>query len=142
MKAMNFYGDKYIMIDYLHSVIKIVLETKKEFYPMAVALDLNNKISLDIDIKTDDDPSSIEMISRYDKKLNRKLKNNKIQSYCLAYDVMTARNVESEKTDAIAFKVKNRSTDEAEMLYYSYVLKNNKKFMLIDIWEETNNLLK
>jgi hypothetical protein len=142
MKVMNLHDDKFIMIDHLHRVIKIVLETKKEFYPMAVALDLNNKISLDVDIKTDDYPSSIEMISRYDKELNRKLKNNEIQSFCVAYDVMTTRNIESKKTDAITFKIKNSSTDETEILYYSYELNNNKKFELTDVWEETNSLIK
>jgi hypothetical protein len=42
------------MIDYLHRVIKIVLEMRIEFYLIAVALDLNNRIGLNLDFKTDD----------------------------------------------------------------------------------------
>ncbi len=42
------------MIDYLHRVIKIVLEMIIEFYLIAVALDLNNRIRLNLDFKTDD----------------------------------------------------------------------------------------
>lgn len=142
MKARNPRDDKFIMIDHLHRVIKIIFETKMDFYPMAVALDLNNKISLDVDIKTDDQPSSAEMVLRYDAKLNKMLSDKKIQNYCIAIDTLTSKDAYSRATDTIAFLTKNDHEKEADITYYSYILNKDEKFEITDIWEERTNLIK
>lgn len=138
----NLHDGNFLLIDNLFGLIKLMLKINIEFYPLATSLDLNNKVTSIEDIKTTDYPSAEEMITRYEKKLNAKLKNNKIQSYCIAYGVITARDSDTEKTNAIAFKIKNNPAKEAEIFYHAYVLKSNKEFELIDAWVERNNVIK
>lgn len=131
----NSSDSKYIMIDHLHRGIKVILENRIDYYPTAVALDLNNKIRLDVDIKTDDCPTSEEMIMRYDMKLNKMLKNKEILSYCIAVDTLTSKDANTSATDTIAFLTKNDPEKEAEVIYYSYKINKNGKFEVTDIWE-------
>lgn len=135
MKAGYSNNSKYLMIDHLHRVIKVVLENRIDYYPTAVALDLNNKIRLDVDIKTDDYPTSEEMIMRYDMKLNKMLEDKEVLSYCIAVDTLTSKDPNTSATDTIAFMTKNDPEKEAEILYYSYKLNKDGKFEVTDIWE-------
>lgn len=141
MKSNNFHENKFMMIDHLHRVVKLILEIQIEFYPVTICLDLNNKIKLTDDIKTDDYPSNQEMIIRYEKKLNGQLKNKKILGYCIAYDAITAKDISGKKTDTIVFMTKYDPEKEAEITYYSYILNKYGKFEITDIWEEKRNLL-
>lgn len=136
MKVAYSNDGKYVLIDHLHRVIKVVLENKIDYYPTAVALDLNNKIRLDVDIQTDDYPTSEEMIMRYDMKLNKMLVDKEILSYCIAVDTLTSKDPNTSATDTIAFMTKNDPEKEADILYYSYKLNKDGKFEVTDIWEE------
>jgi len=135
MNMVNSNDNKFVMIDHLHRVIKVVLENKIDYYPTAVALDLNNKIRLDVDIKTDDYPTSEEMIMRYDMKLNKMLLDKEILSYCIAVDTLTSKDQNTIATDTIAFMTKNNSEKDADVIYYSYKLNKDGKFEVTDIWE-------
>jgi hypothetical protein len=123
------------MIDHLHKVIKTIIETKIDYYPIAVALDLKNKLRLDLDIKIDDFPSSAMMVLRYDIKLNKMLEEKKISSYCIAVNTLTSKDPKSKATDTIAFVTKKDPDKEAEIIFYSYTLNKNGKFEVTDIWE-------
>jgi hypothetical protein len=136
MKVGYSNDSKYLMIDHLHRVIKVVLENKIDYYPTAVALDLNNKIRLDVDIQTDDYPTSEEMIMRFDMKLNKMLLDEEILSYCIAVDTLTSKDQNTIATDTIAFMTKNDPEKEADVIYYSYKLNKDGKFEVTDIWEE------
>lgn len=135
MEVVNTTNYKYEMINHLHRVIKLILEIKGELYPMAVALDLNNKLRIDIDIDTADQPSSTEMVLRYDTKLNRMLNEQEILSYCIAVDTLTSKDHKNKETDTIVFMIKNESEKEFELTYYSYIINKMGKFEVIEIWE-------
>lgn len=136
MKSGNSKDNKYLMIDHLHRVFKLLVEIKGELYPMAVALDSNNRLILDVDIKTDDQPSSAEMVLRYDIKLNEMLDDKKILGYCIAVDTLTSKDPKSKTTDTIAFVTKKSSEKDAQVIYYSYILNKIGKFEVTEIWEE------
>lgn len=131
----NLYDSKYIMIDHLHRLIKVIMENKIDYYPTAVALDLSNKICLDFAIKTDDYPTAEEMVSRYDTKLNKMLVNKEILSYCIAIDTLTSKDPKTSATDAIAYIIKSDPEKEVDVIFYSYKLNKDGKFEVTDIWE-------
>lgn len=136
MSMENSNDNKYIMIDHLHRMFKLLIEIKSKLYPMAVALDINNRLIINIDIKIDDQPSSEEMIRRYDKKLNKMLEKKKIQSYCIAVDTIASKEPNSKEIDTIAFMIKNDHEKQAEVIYLSYILNKNGNFEVIDIWKD------
>lgn len=116
-----------IMIGYLLSVINLTFKTNNEFYSFATSIDFDNKINDWENIKTDDYPTVEKMISRYKNKLNQKLKSKKIKSYCIAIDVLSSRETNIEKTNSIAFLIKNSISKKSEVLYYLlYPKKQNK----------------
>lgn len=127
--------NKYLMIDHLQRVIKLLVEIKGEIYPMAVAVDLNNKLKIEIDIVTSDQPSFEEMVLRYDNLLNKMLRDKEILCYCIAVDTITSKDHKSKGTDTIVFMSKSIPEEEAEISYYSYIINKVGKFEVTDVWE-------
>jgi hypothetical protein len=141
MNAMTLYVKNELLIDHLHRTIQLIKRVNFTFHPMIAFIDSKDKLGVLENIKTDDCPSGEEMVVRYEKKLDRKLKSKKIKSYCISYEVIVQRENRKQESKAIAFKIRNSNELEPSFLYYAYRLNKNKEMLVTDIWTENNNMM-
>jgi len=130
--------DQERLIDSTLPLIKQLLETYSEFFPLASA------------IKSDD---SIAQVGTYDgdkKPLSQKvileLKNgfkalkDKYKSIAIFYDVCVVDPNTELKTDAVAIFTETRNENSAYIFYYPYVLTNDNQITFLpNHWNDINN---
>ena len=132
----NIQVDKLSLINSSIKMVKELLLENDEYYPIATAIDLNGETKLIMYFDGDENPLSEDLIAKYHEILETKIENSEIRAYAIAYDVRVTRNIESEKTDAIAMKIKHIETEEVIIYFYPYTLTQERKLTMGDSWGE------
>lgn len=139
LNEMTLYFNNELIIDHLYRTFHLMKNVNFRYFPKVAFIDLKDKMGIFENIKTDDYPSDEEMIVRYEKKLFKKLKSKKIKSYCIAYEVIVQRENQKQKSNAIAFKIRNGNQLDSSILYYSYKLDKYRQMVVTDTWAENIN---
>ena len=132
----NIQVDKLSLINSSIKMVKELLLENDEYYPIATAIDLNGETKPIMYFDGNENPLSEDLIAKYHEILETKIENSEIRAYAIAYDVSVTRNSESEKTDAIAIKIKHIETEEVIIYFYPYTLTQERKLAMGDSWGE------
>ena len=128
--------DKLTLINFSLEMVKKLLLENDEYYPIATAIDLNGETKPIMYFDGNENPFRGNLIAKYHEILDAKIENSEIRAYAIAYDVSVTRNNESEKTDAIAMKIKHIETEEVIIYFYPYILTSEKKLVMDESWGE------
>ena len=128
--------DKLNLINYSIKVVKTLLLEYQEYFPCATIIDLSGEIVPVNYFEGDERPLSADLIAKYHEILDNQIAKKEIRAYCIAYDVTAKRNAESEKTDAIAIKIKHAETEEIVIYFYAYKLTEENRLVMGDSWGE------
>ena len=132
----NIQVDKLSLINFSLKMVKDLLHENEEYYPIASAIDLNGDTKPIMYFGGNDNPLCEDVITEYLGIFEREIENSEIRAYAIAYDVRVSRNSESEKTDAIAIKIKHIETEEVIIYYYPYTFTQQRKLAIGESWGE------
>ena len=132
----NIQVDNLSLINSSIKMVKELLLENDQYYPIATAIDLNGETKPIMYFDGDENPLSEDLIAKYHEILETKIENSEIRAYAIAYDVSVTRNSKSEKTDAIAIKIKHIETEEVVIYFYPYTLTQERKLTMGDNWGE------
>ena len=132
----NIQVDKLNLINSSIKMVKELLLEDDEYYPIATAIDLNGETKPIMYFDGNENPLSEDLIAKYHEILDTKIDNSEIRAYAIAYEVRVTRNSESEKTNAIAMKIKHIETEEIIIYFYPYTLTPERKLAMGDSWGE------
>lgn len=135
----NIKVDTQRLIDYSVDFANKMLTDNQEFYPFAGAINLNGDIVMESHFDGDDYPLSQDLINSLQPLLDRQLENNERRAYALTYDVRVQKDNATEKTDAIAVKIKHTETKDITVYYFAYRLTAQKTVEHLDSWGEIVN---
>ncbi len=133
---INIQVDKLSLINFSLKMTKELLLENGEYYPIASSINLNGDTKPIMYFDGNENPLCEDIITKYLEILEMKIKNSEIRAYSIAYDVRVSRNSESEKTDAIAIKIKHIETKEIVIYYYPYTFSQQRKLTIGDGWGE------
>ena len=114
----NIKADKLSLINSTIKTVKELLLENDEYYPIANAIDRDGETKPIIYFDGNENPLSEHLIAKYHEILDIKIENSEIRAYAIAYDVRVKKNSESEKTDAIAVKIKHIETEDVIIYFY------------------------
>ncbi len=133
---INIQVDKLSLINFSLKMAKELLLENGEYYPIASSINLNGDTKPIMYFDGNENPLCEDIITKYLEILEMKIKNSEIRAYSIAYDVRVSRNSESEKTDAVAIKIKHIETKEIIIYYYPYIFSQQRKLTIGDSWGE------
>ena len=122
------------LIDYSIDFASKMLTEKQEFFPFAATVDLKGDIIMTSYFDGDDHPQSQDLINKLQLLLDRLLDSRERRAYALTYDVKVKKDDTSEKTDAIAIKIKHTDTKDLRVYYFAYKLTTQKTVEHLDSW--------
>jgi hypothetical protein len=114
---------------------KLLVEFQ-EFFPFAVAINLNGEIVPINYFDGNDQPASTDLINNLETLLDEQLLKNEKRAYAITYDVRVQKNSLSEKVDAIAIKIKQAETKDILLCYFAYKLVEQNRLEHLDSWRE------
>ena len=126
------------LINYSVDFATIMLADSQEFFPFAVTVNLNGDLITTGYFDGDDHPLSQDLINKLQPLLDRLLDNKERRAYALTYDVRVQKDNSSEKTDAIAVKIKHTDTKDITVYYFAYKLTSQKTIEHLDSWAQTD----
>ena len=126
------------LIDYSVDFATKMLTDNQEFFPFAVTVNLKGDLITTGYFDGDDQPLSQDLINKLQPLLDRLLDNKERRAYALTYDVRVQKDNSSEKTDAIAVKVKHTDTKNITVYYFAYKLTSQKIIEHLDSWAQTD----
>jgi len=124
------------LIDYSVSFAEKLLTDYQEFYPFASTINLSGELVQVEYFDGDDHPLSQDLINKIQPILDQKIDSKEMRAYALTYDVRVKRDHLSDKTDAIAIKIKHRDLNDILVHYFAYRLTPQKTFEHLDSWTE------
>ncbi|OFX16478.1 MAG: hypothetical protein A2033_05300 [Bacteroidetes bacterium GWA2_31_9] len=117
-------------------MIKVLLLENEEYYPIATTININGELRPLLYDDGDENPLSSDLIEKFDEILEDKINQAEFRAFAIAYDVHVKRNIESEKTDAIAIKTWHIESEETIIYFYTYKLTNNGIIKFDENWGE------
>lgn len=132
----NITDDKQKLIDYSVNFAISLLTDYQEFYPFAGTVNLEGEIVMESHFDGDDQPLSQDLINALLPILDRQLENNERRAYALTYDVRVQKDKASEKTDAIAIRIRHNESKDIVVYYFAYKLTPQNTVELLDSWGE------
>ena len=124
------------LIDYSVAFATKMLADNQEFFPFAVTVNLKGDLITTGYFDGDDHPLSQDLINKLQLLLDRLLDNKERRAYALTYDVKVKKDNSSEKSDAIAVKIKHTDTKDSTIYYFSYKLTPRKTIEHLDSWAQ------
>lgn len=124
------------LINYSVDFANKMLTENQEFFPFAVTINFDGELVMTGYFDGDEHPPSQDLINKLQLILDRQLENKERRVYALTYDVRVKKDESSEKTDAIAIKIKRANTKEFTIYYYAYKLTPQKTVEHLYSWGE------
>jgi len=135
-KVRNIKDDTQKIIEYSIELANELLVEFQEFFPFAVAINLNGEIVPINYFDGNDHPDSTDLLNNLETLLDEQLSKNEKRAYAITYDVRIQKNSLSEKVDAIAIKIKQTETKEVLLCYFAYKLVEQNRLEHLDSWRE------
>jgi uncharacterized protein (DUF305 family) len=118
--------------------IEDLLKKHEEFFPMAAALDKNDKIVQVGTYDDDEKPLSQNVIDDLKSGLRDGAKKGDYKSIAIFYDVKAVNPATKEKTDAVAVFVENNRDSTAFTIYYPYSLTKGGVLTFAESWKNAS----
>jgi hypothetical protein len=123
-----------ILLESTFPFIKKMLSEHGEFYPLASAIDKNDKI---VSIGSSDGtemPNSNDLFLLLKKAFKEDAINGKYKSIAIFYDVEVTDPNTNEKSNAIAVFLENKNDKSAYNFFYTYILTNDGNIEFKESW--------
>jgi hypothetical protein len=115
-------------------MVKDLLLEDDEYYPIAISINKNGDIKPIMYFDGNENPLSKDLIAKYHEILESKIKTLEIRAYAIAYDVTV--NIDNEKSDLIAIKIKHIESEEVIIYFYPYTLTRERQLTIGESWGE------
>lgn len=124
------------LIDYSVDFAKKILTDYKEFFTFSVTINLvGDRIPTGY-FDGDNLLSRQDLITKLQKQHDQQLVDNQRRAYSLTYLAKVKKDNSSEKTDAIAIRIKHADTKDITVYYFAYRLTQQNTIEYFDKWNE------
>jgi hypothetical protein len=135
----NITSDTQNLINYCVDFADKMLTENHEFYPFAVTVNFDGDLVMVSHFDGDDHPLSQDLINKLQLLLDYQLDNKEKRAYALTSDVVVKKDASTNKTDAIAIKIKHLDSNDIKVYYFAYILSSENKVEYLDSWGEIDS---